>query len=72
MLLYAFQSESALYSCLHVKELLARNRCYTSSLSGSNGIRTNKHLVCKWTLNHLAELAILAKWMSIHLQTKWL
>ena len=24
---YAFQSESKLYSCLNVKELLARNRC---------------------------------------------
>ena len=24
---YAFQSESTLYSCLNVKELLARNRC---------------------------------------------
>ena len=24
---YAFQSESTLYSCLNVKELLARSRC---------------------------------------------
>ena len=31
---YAFQSELRLYSCLNVKELLARN-----SLSGSNRIR---------------------------------
>ena len=36
-------------------------------LTDSNGIRT--HLVCKRTLNHLAKLACLAKWMSIHLWT---
>ena len=33
---YAFQSESALYSCLNVKELFARNRREIWSLSGSN------------------------------------
>ena len=31
---YAFQSESTLYSCLNVKELLARNRHKIWSLSG--------------------------------------
>ena len=31
--MYAFQSESTLYSCLNVKELLARNRCKIWSLS---------------------------------------
>ena len=35
---HAFQSESTLYSCLNVKELLARNRCNIWSLSYSNGI----------------------------------
>ena len=38
-------------------------------------IQTHKHLVCKRTFNHLALLtflAILAKWLSACLQTKWL
>ena len=56
----AFQSESALYSCLNVKELLAQNRRNIWSLSNSNGIRIHNHLVR------------LAKWLSVRLQTKWL
>ena len=40
ILMYAFQSESTLYSCLNVKELLARNRRDSCSLSGCNGTRT--------------------------------
>ena len=35
---YRFQSESTLYSCLNVRELLARNRRDTCGLSDSNGI----------------------------------
>ena len=46
---YAFQSESTLYSCLNVKELLARSRREIWSLSDCNWTRT---------LNHLATLAI--------------
>ena len=69
---WTFQSESSLYSCLNVKELLARNRCDIWSLSDSNGIRTYNHLARKRTLNHLAKLATLAKWFSVHLRTKWL
>ena len=38
---YAFQSESTLYSCLNVKELLAQNRREISSLSDYNGARTH-------------------------------
>ena len=53
---WEFQSESILYSCLNVKELLAGNRRYIWSLSDSNGIRTHNHLVRKRTLNHLASL----------------
>ena len=53
--MYAFQSESTLYSCL---KLLARNRRDIWSLSDNNGIRTNNHLFCKRTLNHLPELAV--------------
>ena len=54
---YAFQSESTLYSCLNVKELLARSRREIWSLSDCNGTRTQNHLFHKWTLNHLAKRA---------------
>ena len=56
-----FQIESALYSCLDVKEILARNRCDTWYFSDSNAIRTHNHLIHKPTLNHLVKLA---KWLS--------
>ena len=56
--MYAFQSEFTIYYCLNAKEFLARNKRDIWSLSGSNGIRTHNHLVRKWTLNHLAKLAI--------------
>ena len=42
---YAFQSESTLYNCLNVKELLARNRREIWSLKDCNRIRTHDHLV---------------------------
>ena len=58
---YAFQSESTLYSCLNVKELLARNRRDIWRLSDCNWTRTHNHLVRKRTLNHLAKLT---KWLS--------
>ena len=58
---YAFQSKFTLYSCLNVKELLAQNKCNTWSLSDSNRIGTQNHLVHKQILNHLAKLA---KWLS--------
>ena len=48
---YGFKSETALYSCLNVKQLLSRNRCNIGSLSKSNGIRTHNHLVYKQRLN---------------------
>ena len=41
-------------------------------LSESNGIQTYNQLVPKWTLNNLAKLASLTKWLSVRLQTKWL
>ena len=66
---YAFQSESTLYSCLNVKELLARSRREIWSLSDCNWTRTHNHLVHKRTLNHLAKLA---KWLRVRLWTKWL
>ena len=63
---YAFQSESTLYICLDVKELLARSRREIWSLSDCNLTRTHNHLVHKWTLNHLAKLA---KWLSCVVNT---
>ena len=63
--MYAFQSESALYSCLNVKELLARNRRNIWSLGENNTIGTHNHLVRKGTLNHLSELA---KRLSYHMK----
>ena len=53
----AFQRESALISCVNVKELLARRRRHIWSLSYSNGIPNHNHLVRKRTRNHLAKLA---------------
>ena len=50
---YAFQSESTIYSCLVVKEHLARNRREIWSSSDCNGTRTHNHLVRKQTLNYL-------------------
>ena len=46
-----FQSESTLYSCLNVKELLARNRREIWSLSDYNGTWTHNYLIHKQTLN---------------------
>ena len=69
---YVFQSESTLYSCLNVKELLARSRRDIWRLSDCNVTRTHNHLVCKRTVNHLAKLSSLDKWSSARLRTKWL
>ena len=63
---YAFQSESTLYRCLNVKELLAWSRREIWSLSDCSWTRTHSHLVHKRTLNHLA------KWLNVCLWTKWL
>ena len=42
--MYDFRSESMLYSCLNVKELLARSRLHIWSLSDSNRIWTHNLL----------------------------
>ena len=52
-----FQSESKFYSYLDVEELLAQNKRNIWSLSDCNRTRTHNHLVCKQTLNYLAERA---------------
>ena len=48
---YLFQSESTLYSCLIVKEILFQNRCNIWHLSNCSRTRTHKHLVRKQILN---------------------
>ena len=66
--MYAFQSESTLYSCLNVKQLHARNRCVIWSLSGYNKTWVHNHLVRKQTLTY-------PNWvyeLSVRLQIKWL
>ena len=40
--------------------------------SECNEVRTHNHLVYKRTLNHLAKLVSLAKWLSVLLRTNWL
>ena len=67
------QSESALYRCLNVKELLAWSRREIWSLiwSNCNWTRTQAHLVRKRTLNYLAKLTSLAKWLSVRFRTQW-
>ena len=41
-------------------------------LSDCNGTRTQNYLARKQSLNHLAELSSLAKWLSVCLRSKWL
>ena len=67
---YAFQSESTLYSCVNVTDILARSRREIWSLSEWNWTWTHNHIVHKRTLNHLAKPASLAKWLSVRLWTK--
>ena len=40
--------------------------------SDCNWTRTHNYLVRTWTLNHLAKLVSLVKWLSVRLRTKWL
>ena len=58
---YAFQSESTLYSCLNVKELLTLSRRKIWSFSDCNWTRIQNHLVRKRTVNQLAKLACTVK-----------
>ena len=67
---YAFESESTLYSCLHVKEFLASNRRDISNLSDCKGTRNHNHLSTITT--QLNQLVSLAKCLSVRLQTNWL
>ena len=56
---HMFQSESTLYSCLTVKELLARNRCH--AWSSSDGNWTHNQLIRKTLFIHSAKLV---KWLN--------
>ena len=58
---YALLSESALYTCLNVKELLAQSRREIWSLSGCSWTRTHNHLVHKRTVDYFSKLV---KWMT--------
>ena len=53
---YAFHIESTLYTCLNVKELLARRRSQVWSLNYCNWTPTQNHWLRKQTLNHWAKL----------------
>ena len=65
-------SKSTHWGCLNVKELFARNRRDILGLSDWNGTQTHNHLVRKRKLNHSAKLVIIAKWLSVRLQTQCL
>ena len=54
---YKLQNQFTLYSCLNVKELIARNYRNIWSLSDYNWTGTHNHLVHKLTVNHLSKLA---------------
>ena len=66
---YYIRVSECIHSCLNVNKLLPRKRRGIWSSSDYKGTRTDNHLGCKRTLNHLAKLA---KWLSVRLQTKWL
>ena len=59
---YAFQSEFTPYSCMNVKELLARSRREILRLSDCNWTQTQNHLVRKRTLN------LRTKWFWVRVQ----
>ena len=50
------QTESTLYSCLHVKKPLVQSKRVMLCISDPSWTRTQTHLGCKRTLNHLAKL----------------
>ena len=63
---YMLQSESTLYTCLDVKDLVAKSSRYIWSLSDCKGTRTKNRLVHKRTLNRLTKLA---QWLSCVVST---
>ena len=75
---YVLQRESALYSWLNVRKLLARNRHDIWNLSDSNGIRTRNHLVrivqatieCRFSLKRVRDMII--TYSQVHLTDNYL
>ena len=72
-------SASSRFHCLPRFRFFRFRICFRSShcklisrLGDFNESQTHNHLVCKLTLNQLAKLTSLAKWLSVRLQTKWL
>ena len=57
-----FHNESTLYSLSECQETRCSNQVPYLEFIDSNTIRTHNHLVHKWTINHLAELAT---WLSV-------
>ena len=53
---YAYQSESTLYICPNVNELISKSNRDICILSDTNGILMNNHLVYKQRINRLAWL----------------
>ena len=54
------------------RDLCLIHRQIINLLSDSKGIWTHNHLAQRRTLNHLAKLSSLVKWLSFCLRTKWL
>ena len=61
---YGFQTESRIYICLNIKELLAPNSRDIWSLSDCSETRNHSQLVQKRTLNHLTKLTKLLSWVE--------
>ena len=61
--MYGLQSESTLFSLPECQGTPWSSKRHILSLSDSNGIRTNKHLVRERTLNHL----IRTKWLLVRI-----
>ena len=66
------KNESTVWNCMIIKEVSAQNRHDICKLRDCNETETNDHIVHKRTLNYLAKLANLTKWLSVGLQTTWL
>ena len=72
-----YKNIGCMFLSFHVRvfewiHILARNRPDIWSLCDCNASRTHNHVVRKPTLNHLAKLASLAKWLNVRLRTKCL
>ena len=65
------KNESTVWNCVIIKEVSAQNRHDICKLRDCNETGTNDHIVYKRTLNYLAKLANLTKWLSVGLQTTW-